>query len=177
MTAIQVFKHLLNSLLMPRKWIISSCFDHELVGDICKETNSYLLASASARTKTLQNWVSTTRDEMYTFLGLVILMGIIVKKSFKEYWSNNPIIQTPIFNAAFTRNCFLQIKWCLHFSSDTGGVSADRQTDRLRKIGPVVRFLTKRFSEVFTPLRNLCIDESLLLCSSNIYQKNATTLE
>jgi len=33
-------------------------FDHELVGDICKETNSYanqLLANALAKTKTLQN--------------------------------------------------------------------------------------------------------------------------
>jgi len=107
-------------------------FDQELVGDICKETNSYanqLLASASARTKTLQNWLSTARDEMYMFLGLVILMGIIVKKSFKEYWSTNSIIQTPIFSAMFTRKCFLQIKRCLHFSSDTGEVF--QQTDRL----------------------------------------------
>jgi len=96
-------------------------FDHELVGDICKETNSYanqLLANAS---KTLQNWVSTIHDEMYTFLGLVILMGIIVKKSLKEYWSTNPIIHTPIFSAMFTRERFLQIKRCLHFSSNTGG--------------------------------------------------------
>ena len=133
-------------------------FDHELVGEICKETNSYanqLLASSSAKTKTLQDWVRTTRDEMYTFLGLVILMGIIVKKSFKEYWSTNPLIHTPIFSAISIRKRFLQIKRCLHFSSDTGGASTDRQTDRLRKIRPVVSFLTQRFSEVFVPLCNL----------------------
>ena len=149
-------------------------FDHELVGEICKETNSYanqLLASSTAKTKTLQDWVRTTRDEMYTFLGLVILMGIIVKKSFKEYWSTNPLIHTPIFSAISTRKRFLQIKRCLHFSSDTGGASADRQTDRLRKIRPVVSFLTQRFSEVFVPLRNLCIDESLLLWKGRLLFK------
>ncbi|XP_065892156.1 piggyBac transposable element-derived protein 4-like [Dysidea avara] len=149
-------------------------FDHELVGEICKETNSYanqLLASSTAKTKTLQNWVRTTHDEMYRFLGLVILMGIVVKKSYTEYWSTNPIIHTPIFSAIFTRKRFLQIKRCLHFSSDTGGASADRQTDRLRKIRPVVSFLTKRFSEVFMPLRNLCIDESLLLWKGRLLFK------
>ena len=108
---------------------------------------------------------------MYTFLGLVILMSIIVKKSFKEYWSTNPLIHTPIFSAISTRKRFLQIKRCLHFSSDTGGASADRQTDRLRNIRPVVSFLTQRFSEVFVPLCNLCIDESLLLWKGRLLFK------
>ena len=70
-------------------------------------------------------------------------MGIVVKKLFKEYWSTNPIIATPFFGSAFTRKHFLQIKWCLHFASDSGCASASAQTDRLRKIRRIVRFLAK----------------------------------
>ena len=160
-------------------------FDGELVRDIFKETNRYanqLLGSAMANTKTLKVWVRTTHYDMYAFLMVVILMGIVVKKLFKEYWSTNPIIATPFFGSAFTRKHFLQIKWRLHFASDSGCASASAQTDRLRKIWRIVSFLMKRFSKVFSPLCNLCIDESLLLwkgrlCSSNTCQKNAIDLE
>jgi len=57
--------------------------DGELVSDICEEKNRYanqLLGSATANTKTLKVWVRTTHDEMHAFLGVVILMGIVVKK-------------------------------------------------------------------------------------------------
>ena len=69
-------------------------FDGELVGDIKTESNRYvdqLLASPTARTKTLRDWVRTTVDELYAFFAVVILMGVVVKKTMKDYWSTRSV--------------------------------------------------------------------------------------
>jgi len=81
-------------------------FDGELVGDIKSKTNRYaeqLLASYTAFTKTLRDWVRTTVDELYAFFAMVILMGVVVKKSIKDYWSTKQIIRTPFFSEAFSQ--------------------------------------------------------------------------
>ena len=73
-------------------------FDGELLGDIKSETNRYedqLLANPTARTKTLRDWVGTTVDELYAFFALIILIGIIIKKSMKDYWSKRAATKTP----------------------------------------------------------------------------------
>ena len=93
-------------------------FDGELVGDIKQESNRYadqLLTNPTARTKSLRNWVATTTNELYAFFALVILMGVIVKKSMKDYWSKRAVIETPFFSEIFCRKRFLQILHVLHF--------------------------------------------------------------
>ena len=75
-------------------------FDGELVGDIKQESNRYadqLLTNPTAQTKSLRDWVATTTNELYAFFALVILMGVIVKKSMKDYWSKRAVIETPFF--------------------------------------------------------------------------------
>ena len=42
-------------------------------------------------------WTCPSLAEMKSFLGLCFLIGIIRKPKLKEYWSRNPILETPIF--------------------------------------------------------------------------------
>ena len=75
-------------------------FDGELLGDIKSETNRYadqLLANPTAQTKTLRDWIETTVDEFHAFFALMILMGIVVNKSMKDYWSERAATKTPFF--------------------------------------------------------------------------------
>ena len=75
-------------------------FDGELVGDLKAETNRYadqLIATPTAHTKSIRDWVMTTIDELYAFFALVILMGVVIKKSMKDYWSERAVIKTPFF--------------------------------------------------------------------------------
>ena len=104
-------------------------------------------------------------------------MGVVVKKSMKDYWSKRAATKTPFFPKVFSRKRFLQILRALHFV-DKSSVPPGPRSDRLWKIRPAFDFLVNRFSSIFMPGKNLCIDESLLLwkgrlSSSNTSPKNA----
>ncbi len=66
-------------------------------------------------------WHDVDRNEMKVFLSLVMLMGIIKKNNYKDYWSTDPLIQTPIFNKAKSVNRFVNILGALHFFDNLQG--------------------------------------------------------
>ena len=147
-------------------------FDGQLLGDIKSETNRYadqLIANPTARTKTLRDWIATTVDELYAFFALIILMGV-VKKSMKDYWSKRAATRTPFFPEVLSRKRFFQILRVLHFV-DNSSVPPGPHSDRIWKIRPTFDFLVDRFSNVFMPGKNLCIDESLLLWKGRLFFK------
>uniref|UniRef100_A0AAY5K4P2 PiggyBac transposable element-derived protein domain-containing protein n=1 Tax=Esox lucius TaxID=8010 RepID=A0AAY5K4P2_ESOLU len=135
----------------------------QLVGDIVEETNRYALelqekTEPGVRGK-LVKWVSTSVNEMYTFLVAVLLMGIVRKNSLREYWSSDPMLATPFFATLFSQDRFLVLLRCLHFANNA---TANLQ-DPLHKIRRVLSGLTQAFGQVFVPYKDLCIDESLML--------------
>uniref|UniRef100_A0A3P8X756 PiggyBac transposable element-derived protein domain-containing protein n=1 Tax=Esox lucius TaxID=8010 RepID=A0A3P8X756_ESOLU len=135
----------------------------QLVGDIVEETNRYALelqekTEPGVRGK-LVKWVSTTVNEMYTFLVAVLLMGIVRKNSLREYWSSDPMFATPFFATLFSQDRFLVLLRCLHFANN----ATVNLQDPLHKIRRVLSGLTKTFGQVFVPYKDLCIDESLML--------------
>ena len=118
-------------------------FDGELLGDIKSETNRYadqLIANPTARTKTLRDWIATTVDELYAFFALIILMGVVVKKSMKDYWSKRAARRTPFFPEVFSHKRFFQILCVLHFV-DNSSVPPGPHNDRIWKIRPTWTFL------------------------------------
>ena len=54
-------------------------------------------------------WTNVTSSDTKKFLGLILLMGQIRKSHWKEYWSTDPLIETPIFRKIMTRRRFEQI--------------------------------------------------------------------
>ena len=80
--------------------------------------------------KTLRDWIGTTVDELYAFFALIILMGIVAKKSMKDYWSKRAATKTPCFPKVFSCKRFLQILCALHFV-DNSSVPSAPCSDRL----------------------------------------------
>lgn len=72
-----------------------------LVIQIVRPTNMYQIFNLEGRVKTphsrIFDWSSITVGEMYFFLAVVILMGIIKKPNMKKCWSQVPLLSTPIF--------------------------------------------------------------------------------
>ncbi|XP_018402230.1 PREDICTED: piggyBac transposable element-derived protein 4-like [Cyphomyrmex costatus] len=140
-------------------------FTEDLMDSICFQINTYQqqkLTTLRAQRKLKENsrilkWKPVEPDEMYTFYGLIIMMGIIRKPSYELYWSTNPLLETPIFDKCMTLRRFQSILGFLHFS-DNEEVS----TDKIRKIRPLLEYLVERFQAVYRPGENVCIDESLL---------------
>ena len=56
---------------------------------------------------TAHQWKPTERAEMLTFLGLLMLMGIVHKARLTMYWSRDNIMAAPIFNQITRRDRFL----------------------------------------------------------------------
>ncbi|KAJ8369760.1 hypothetical protein SKAU_G00097880 [Synaphobranchus kaupii] len=135
----------------------------ETVGEIVEETNRY---ASEQQGKTaigvigkLSKWVPTCLNEVYTFLAIALLMGLVRKSTLREYWSTDPVLLTPFFASVFSQDRFLNLLRCLHFVNPA---HADTR-DPLNKIRNVFNALTSAFKRSFIPYKDLCVDESLML--------------
>ena len=78
--------------------ILKSLLTDEIIKIIVDETNKY------AGKKEKEKFENCTVDELWSFLALVILMGIVKKPTVKSYWSCDKILETPYFSKIMSRN-------------------------------------------------------------------------
>ena len=136
-------------------------FDINLVDYIVGQTNLYQHQNAKPSASKTASWYSTSKEEMYVFLATTMLMAINSKPRIKNYWSTDQLLSTPIFAKIFTRNRYISILKCLHFSNNEE--IEEIEQNRLRKVIKVIEMLKAKFTSALTPFQNLCIDESLML--------------
>nr|XP_037290037.1 piggyBac transposable element-derived protein 4-like isoform X1 [Rhipicephalus microplus] len=134
-------------------------FDEELVSEIVAATNEY--ANKVGKPGPLQRsrprlWQDTNVSELYCFLAVVFLMGLVQKNTIRDYWSTDTMLETPFFHSMFSVKRFCLLLRVLHFSSLTNA------KDRLRSIRPTMEKIKERFAAFFVPFKNLSINESLM---------------
>lgn len=139
-------------------------FDQQVMSHIAEKTNNYfkwvygktVFISPFSR---LRKWVDTTPKELFVFFALLILMPLSKKHYVKDYWRNEPLLTTPVFNKYMTRDRFFGLFSFLQFT--------DRENpdcnDRLWKVRTIFTMIVSRFQTFFYPFRKLVIDESLVL--------------
>jgi len=106
--------------------------------------------------------MDTNPTEMKTLIGLLILQGIVQKPQNGKYFSKREGIVTPYFSQIMTEKRFHLLPKFLHFS-DNSRFDPDQHHKKLYKIQPILDHLKSKFFSVYTPERNICVDESLLL--------------
>ena len=125
-----------------------------------------------------RSWYETNPEEMRKFIGLILLMGLVKKPRWRQYWSKDPLIYMPTFQAIMDRNRYEMIMKFFHFSNNENEPPRDGPNrDRLYKIRPLVQHFSAVFSQAFTPLQDICIDESLLLYKGRIIFKQYIPLK
>ena len=102
---------------------------------------------------------STNRDEMWLYIYICFLMGIIHKPSIHAYWSRQHILSTPIFSRLMRRDRFKQLRKMIHFANPLN----EDPDDELRKLRFFLEFLHSKFEENYIPEEHLAIDEYLSL--------------
>ena len=107
----------------------------------------------------LRQWRPVTVLEMRKFLGILLLMGIIHKPNILMYWSTDAYYSTPIFSHIMKRDRFNLILKFFHFNDN----ETDQNDDRLHKVRPLIEILRNRFRTVYSPGKELSVDESLVL--------------
>ncbi|KAG8232299.1 hypothetical protein J437_LFUL011240, partial [Ladona fulva] len=129
-------------------------FDDDVIGFIANETNQmttksfHYKPSGSSAEKDKQ-WREVSGSKICVFLELVMLQSIIQKPDLKFYWSTRPIL--------WTDNVYL------HFCHNEEYDPKMHPIPKLNKIWPVYQKLEEKCKMLYTPERDITIDESLLL--------------
>ncbi|XP_047360348.1 piggyBac transposable element-derived protein 4-like isoform X2 [Vespa velutina] len=141
--------------------IVELYIGNDLFEYISNETNKYYSQNCNKRKLDKKNpkFVDVTALELRKWFGLVILMGIVKKARIDDYWSTNPLIDTPIFRKTMSRNRFKQILSFLHFSDNN---KKPDNADRLFKVQFIINYFSKKFKENFNPSQNISIDEGII---------------
>ncbi|GFV21212.1 piggyBac transposable element-derived protein 4 [Trichonephila clavipes] len=141
-------------------------FTDEIVNHIVTETNIFAAENLnkfkSKEHSRTHHWSETNANELRVFFATLILQGIITKPTVKMFWSKRKLIETPSFSNLMSSRRFDLIMQFIHFDRNENTDSSHPQP-KLKKIWTVLNYLLKKFSEVYTPEQDICIDESLLL--------------
>uniref|UniRef100_T1I3L1 DDE_Tnp_1_7 domain-containing protein n=1 Tax=Rhodnius prolixus TaxID=13249 RepID=T1I3L1_RHOPR len=133
----------------------------ELIDLIVKETNRYaqqlILKKHSSKSR-ISFWKNTDR-EIKNFFAVVLTMGLVQISNINLYWCKDPIYHNSFISSLMSRDRFLLLLKCLHFSNNEDDTN---KQNRLRKIEPLIGILTKNFSSVISHGKELVIDESLI---------------
>lgn len=134
---------------------------NDLFEFISNETNRYYNQNFNRRKldKKSAKFVDVTAAELRKWFGLTILMGIVKKARMDDYWSTNPLLETPIFRKTMSRNRFRQILSFLHFSDNN---NKPDNADRLFKVQTIIDYFSKKFQENFDLGQNISIDEGMI---------------
>ncbi|XP_022834280.1 uncharacterized protein LOC111362017 isoform X2 [Spodoptera litura] len=141
-------------------------FDVTFIDQLCTETNRYAeqtIALLREQNKVgihsrFHRWSPTNRDEMMTFLAIMILQGLYPLPEEEAYFKFNGFGTLQYFAKIMTYNRFLLLKTFLHFVDS----QTCTDTTRLCKIRPVIDYFNNKFSSLYMPSQEIAIDESLL---------------
>ena len=127
-------------------WLTTLC---EL---IAVETNRY------AFQRHVRDWTPTSTDEIWAFLGTIVLMGYHTLPSFEKYWSNKKFSGVPALQECMTFGRFRGLWGNLHIVDN----ETDEFSDKFFKVRPVISQLSSSFSQAYNPGQCLSIDKTMI---------------
>lgn len=136
--------------------------DDDFLEQIVEQTNSYavevFLRSETSENSRITNWKPLTVAELKIFIGLLFHTGTIQLTRINDYWKTGPLFDIPVFRKYMSRNRFLLILRCLHFTS----ANTDPK-DRVGKIRSVIDFFNEKMNSIYYPGKQLSLDEAMVL--------------
>ena len=126
---------------------------------IVTETNRYAdqYLDSNLNNTYLDEWQPVTSPEIKTFIGILLLMGIIYKPQLTRYWSTDALYNTQIFSEAINRNRFYLILKFFHFSNteDPNYNPNNKNQDCLHKVHPFIGLMPKQLkSQIWYKVMN-----------------------
>ena len=138
--------------------------------------NIILTKYAQRPTRTYQYYFVTrgiTKEDILTFIGIKIYMGLHKYPNLKSYWTKNSLNKVN-FNRTMPKNYYFLLATALHFPeteekeetdssmADSSKLQNDPKQDPRHKINLYLEKLAKNFQKYYTLGDNITIDESLI---------------
>lgn len=137
----------------------------EVIGKIVMETNRYQeqqSATLHHKFSRSRKWEPVTKEDIWKFLGLIILQRVVGKPLQKWYWTTNKLLATPFFGTVMSEYRFSLIMKFFHFTNNEEFVGTTHPAPKLKKIWEVSQMIVKNFQQTYVPERDISIKESLM---------------
>ena len=110
-------------------------FTMELMGEICNFTNMYAhvkVQGAPSYASQDGSWVDVTVDELYTYIAILLYMGIYPLPTLDRFWSQSALLSLPWPRSVMSRQRFQSIHACLHVVDPAQEDDADGRLKKLK---------------------------------------------
>ncbi|XP_068115074.1 piggyBac transposable element-derived protein 4-like [Hyperolius riggenbachi] len=140
-------------------------FDEAVMEKIVEETNRYATQQLAAprrpfsRSRTCE---PVTKVDIWLFLGLFILHGVVGKPLQKWYCTTNKMIATPFFGTVMSEYRFSLIMEFLHFANNDTFEESTHPAPKLKKIWEVYEMVVENFKTTYVAEREISVVESLM---------------
>jgi len=100
---------------------------------------------------------------MLTFIALLIHTGTIKVNRLNDYWKKHRLFDMSCFSNYISRDRFLILLRCFHFSPNMINRDGKQRVDRLYKIRPLINYFNNKMNSIYYPKEELSFDESMVL--------------
>jgi hypothetical protein len=132
------------------------------VAETDRYANQKILLQSWKPCSHVNSWMPVDKNEIYVYLGLIMLMRIVQKPSIKAHFSKYPILDTPIFSQTMSQDHFQLVSKFTHFVDNTTQ-NTFSGPKKLFKIHSITDYLHNKFQSLHIPTQNMATDESLTL--------------
>ena len=157
-------------------------FPDNLFDEIKSQTNKYAretieslqLRDRLTQTSRFRSWPENgvTSGEIKTFLALIIAMGLVNQEDIRDYWSTDEVLATPFFSQIMARDKFMNILTFFHLCDNDSYVPRGQAGyNSVGKLGTIYSVVTEKFSSVWKPGKNICIDEGMIPFRGKVHFK------
>ncbi|XP_058485281.1 piggyBac transposable element-derived protein 4-like isoform X2 [Solea solea] len=156
-------------------------FSTTVVNTLVRNTNAYGEKKYQSQR---ESWVHVTTADMYSFISLVLYMGLVPLKTLKEFWRGSKLFSLPFPASVMPCRRFLAISRSLHMNDPAAEATNDQKKgtagyDRLCKIKPLYQHILEACHTFFHPHQHISIDERMVASKAKIglkqYIKNKPT--
>lgn len=135
--------------------IFEQTFGLETLNLIIQQSNIYATQNGKS--------LNLTIDELKAFLGILVIMGFHNLPSIKLYWSQDSNFKVDRISDVITQKRFLAILRYIHLNDNNQMPKrGELNYDKLYKLRPMIDMLNENFKQLYTPKREISIDESMV---------------
>nr|XP_046250932.1 piggyBac transposable element-derived protein 4 [Scatophagus argus] len=156
-------------------------FSTTVIDTLVKNTNAY---GGKKHQGQQESWHPVTRADMYSYLCLVLYMGIVPLKTLTDFWRGSKLFSLPFPASVMPSRRFLSISRILHMNDPAVEAANDQKKgtkgyDKLCKIKPLYEQILEACHTFFHPYQHISIDERMVATKARIglkqYARNKPT--